>query len=292
MADESFLQKPPRLYVSSWLPAARESWRGDIVAGLTLWGLVVPESIAYAGLAGVPASSGIWAVILILPIYALWGRSRHLVASPTSAASVTMGGIVSQIDGAEPVHVAAAISMTAGLCYLLVYLFRLGFFVNFISHPINAGFMFGLALFITVSQLNKVLGLESTEGNAIERLIAILGKLDDVNLATCGLSVLGAAIFLLLPRLWRNAPVGLIMIAVLGALVWLFDLGEKFDVATAGSIPAELPSLVAPQIALADWGLVIAGAIGIVLLGFSEASSVGRDAAEKHGLTYKPQKDL
>lgn len=292
MADESFLQKPPKFHVSTWLPVARESWRGDIIAGLTLWGLVVPESIAYAGLAGVPASSGIWAVVLILPIYAFWGRSRHLIASPTSAASVTMGGIVSQIDGAEPVHIAAAISMTAGLCYLLVYLFRLGFFVNFISQPINAGFMFGLALFITVSQLNKVLGLESTDGNAIERLIAILGELGEVNPATLALSALGAAIFLVVPRLSSKAPVGLIMIAVLGLLVWIFDLGERFDVETAGSIPSELPSVVAPDIALADWGLVIAGAIGIVLLGFSEASSVGRDVAEKHGYPYKSQKDL
>ncbi|MFV0462872.1 MAG: SulP family inorganic anion transporter [Nostocoides sp.] len=282
----------PTPTVARWWPIARSTWKADILAGLTLWGLVVPESVAYSSLAGAPPSSGIWAVVLILPTYALFGWSRHLVATPTSAAAVTMGGIVSSLSHYPAMKAVGAVTLAVGVVFLIAHLFRLGFLVHFISEPINAGFMVGLAIFITISQLSKVLGIDGGHGNALRRLGTIAAHLGKINWFTVLIAAFCLGVLLVLPKVAPKAPAGLIMVAVAAAIVAVFQLDSKHHVATPGAIPTGLPGVTVPNLAAADWGMVIAGAVGLVLLAYSEASTVARDIADKQGYVYPSNRDL
>lgn len=285
----------PTPAIASWWKEVPKTWRFDLIAGLTLWGMVVPEAIAYAGLAGVPPLSGVWAVVFVLPFYVIFGSSRHLVATPTSAASVTAGGIIVSLGLTNPdsaVMGLAAVTMCVGAVFLLMWLFKLGFFVNFISQPINAGFMFGLALFIVISQLPKVLGVEGGDGNAIERFIAVAGEIGETNLTTVGLGVVAFALLIGLPKLSAKIPTGLVALVVCTLLVAGFSLDKNNGVATVGALPTGMPSLVFPDFGFKDWLFILVGSIGLVLLAFSEASSVARRQAEEDGRTYDPERDL
>lgn len=282
----------PRPTVGSWLPRLRGTWRADTLAGITVWGLVVPESIAYSGLAGLPPTSGMWALVFVLPIYAIWGGSRHLVASPTSAIAVTTGSLVAAFATQDPRQAGAIIALTVGATFLFVYFLRLGFVVHFISEPINAGFMFGIAVFVLISQLNKLLGVESSHGTAVDRLVATLSHLPQTNPVTVGLSVLAAVVLLGLSRLSKRIPAGLIMIAATSAVVAGLQLAQRFGVATPGAIKTGLPDLVVPSVGRGDVTLLVTGAVGIVLVAFSEASAVSRSIAEKEGYDYDPTGDL
>lgn len=283
----------PRLQVTSWLPQVRTSWRIDLVAGMTLWGLAVPQAIAYAGLAGLGPAAGIWAVILILPVYALWGTSRHLVSTPLSSAAVTMASLIAIFaPGTDPARAAATISLTVGAVFLLAYLFRLGFLVNFISAPILAGFTFGLSVQIVVSQANKLFGVPGGDGHVVDRVIALVSHLGQTNWVTVAVAVVGFAIMIALPRTNPRIPAGLIMIAVTTLVVSLFALDSRFGVETPGSIETGLPALVAPTMAGIEPAALVGGSIGIVLLALSEASSVGREVADEKGYTYSLDADL
>lgn len=285
----------PRLpgpYLGHWLPLAKKSWRGDLIAGITLWGLVVPESIAYAGLAGLPPTSGIWAVIVLLPVYALWGRSRHLVASPTSAIAVTTGGLVLTIGAHQPQQAAAAVTIGVGLTFLFAWLFGLGFLVHFISDPINAGFMFGIAVFVVISQVHKMLGIEGSHGTAVERLISDVQHLGDTKPVVVGLTLLAFALMIGLPRLSKRIPAGLAMIAGLSVLVAGLGLVQRYAVPTPGKIDTGFPSVVLPDLSTADLALVVSGAVGITLVAFSEAAAVARAIAAERGYDYDADHDL
>lgn len=293
MAAEGFtLAGLPRPQFRAWLPLAKETWRTDVVAGITLWGLAVPQGIAYAGLAGLAPAAGIWPVVIVLAVYALWGSSRQLVCTPLSSTAVMMAGLIATFSGAQGPGAASAVLLATAACFLLAYAFRLGFLVNFISDPINAGFMFGLSIVIAVGQANKLLGVSAGSGNAFEQAWHLLGQLPHTNPVTLGLSVLGFAIMLGLPRLSPRAPAGLAMIAATTILVAALALDSRYGVATPGAIPTGLPQLVAPDFAGTRADVLISGAVGMMLLALSEASSNGRELATKNGEHYRLNVDL
>lgn len=257
--------------------------------------MVVPEAIAYAGLAGVPPLSGVWAVVFVLPFYVIFGSSRHLVATPTSAASVTAGGIIVGLGLTSPDQAVvglAAITLCAGILFFLMWLWRLGFFVNFISKPVNSGFMFGLAIFIVISQIPKVLGVPGGSGSAIERIVSLAKVIGQTNWTTVGLGAVAMACMIGLPYLSKKLPGGLIALVVCTVLVSVFSLDETADVATVGALPTGWPSLVIPRFGFSDWIFIVVGAAGLVMLAFSEASSVARSQAEASGRKYDPERDL
>lgn len=282
----------PKPTIGSWLPKLKKSWRIDTVAGITVWGLIVPEAIAYSGLAGLPPTSGMWAIVFVLPIYAIWGGSRHLVASPTSAIAVTTGSIVAAFATSDPRQAGAIIALTVGATFLLAYFLRLGFIVHFISEPINAGFMFGIAVFVLISQANKIFGVEGSHGTALERLAAVVQHLPETNPVAVGLSVLAAALMILLPRISPRIPEGLVMILVTSVVVAVFQLPQRYGIDTPGAIPTGLPSPVTPSLGHGDVTMLITGGVGIVLVAFSEASAVARSIALKEGYDYDPSRDL
>lgn len=282
----------PLPHISSWLPMARRTWRTDVVAGITLWGLAVPQGIAYAGLAGLAPAAGIWPVVIMLAIYAIWGTSRQLVCTPLSSTAVMMAGLMASFGAEHEPRVASAILLTTAICFALAYVFRLGFLVNFISDPIIAGFMFGLSIVIAVGQADKLLGVPGGSGNAFQQAWHLITVAPQTNGVTLAISALGFAIMLGLPRLWPKAPSGLIMIAVTTLAVAVLHLDSAFGVKTPGAVPTGLPQLVTPDFAGFPTEALISGAVGMMLLALSEASSNGRELATANGEHYRLNNDL
>ena len=174
-ADERSFDLKKHIPILSWLPSYDRSWlTADIIAGLTLWGLIVPEGMAYAGIAGLPPQAGLYTLVASLLIYALLGTSRHLAVTATSASAALLAASVVGVmvgTGADPADMeayaayAAAFVLVTGVVFLAAGLARLGFIIQFLSKPVMDGFVLGLALFVAVGQLHKLFGVPKPEGS-------------------------------------------------------------------------------------------------------------------------------
>ena len=223
MKKSWFKQNIPIL---SWLPAYDRSWlSADAIAGLTVWGLLVPESMAYAGVAGLPPQFGLYTLVVSLILYAVLGTSRHLFVQPTSAtaaliaSSVTAvmvtAGIVANgadIDPALYQQYAVAFTLVVGAVFLVAGLARLGFITQFLSKPVLDGFVTGLAVFVMVGQLNKLFGVEKPDGNTVQKFFGVIRELPEANWVTFALGVCALALLILIPRWNKKIPAGLIVL--------------------------------------------------------------------------------
>src|ERR1700712_2497905 len=183
-----------RGYRSQWL-------RGDLVAGLTVWAVLVPEALAYASIAGVSPVVGLYAAPGALILYAAFGSSKHLVVGPMAATAALSAAAVGDIAAADS---GAFTVLTIGRLALGAGLLRLGFVANFISEPVLKGFIVGLALTIIAGQLPKLVGVEKGEGDFFEQIWDLLGKLGDTKVATL---VIGLLSLVIVMGLRRVAPV-------------------------------------------------------------------------------------
>jgi len=265
-----------------WLPTYQRAWlSADIIAGLTLWGLVVPEAMAYAGVANLPPQAGLYTLLAGLLVYALLGTSRHLVAGATSA---TAALIVSAVT-ATVVTVAAATGtansdpqlyqqyttafvFVVAVVFLIAGLARLGFVTQFLSKPVMDGFVTGLALFVAIGQLNKLFGVPKGEGNTLVKFLTILRELPQANWITFAVGATALALLFLLPRVNKKLPAGLIVLfGYIGLSAWL-NLHDNYGVEVVGSLPQGLPSLTLPAVPLEAILVMILPAIGVLLVAY------------------------
>ena len=291
------------LPILSWLPEYDRSWLTfDAIAGLTLWGLLVPEAMAYAGIAGLPPQAGLYTLVLSLLVYALLGTSRHLSVGPTSAtAALLASSVVAALVGAASATVsdpqtyqayASAFVLVTGLVFLVAGLARLGFITQFLSKPVMDGFVLGLAIFVAVGQLNKLFGVAKPEGNTVEKLVGIIGELPQANWAAFAVGALALAVLFLLPLLSRRIPAGLVVLFGAIALSAALDLSNTRGVAVVGTLPQGLPSVVVPNIPIDDALAMVLPAIGVLLVAFSESLGVAHEFAEKHGYEVDADQEL
>jgi len=281
--------------IFGWLPAYdRSHLRFDLIAGATVWGLLVPESIAYAGLAGLPPQTGLYTLLATLAAYALFGTSRHLVVAATSASAVLLATAVASVGpvNAEEyaANAAAVVLFCAGL-FLLAGVLRLGFIAQFLSRPVMEGFVFGLAIFVTVKQLPKLFGIPSGEGNTVQQFAHLLTKLGDTSGATLAVGV-GALVLLFgierfAPRLPGGGIALVLGIVISGAL----DLAQH-GVAVVGTVPSGLPSVSVPNINANDVASLMAAAAGMVLVIFSESLGAAQAFATKYDYEIDPNQEL
>src|SRR3954454_10134694 len=171
-----------RVPIFRWVPGYERGWlRGDLIAGLTVWAVLVPEALAYATIAGVSPVIGLYAAPGALILYAAFGSSRHLVTGPMAAtaalSAAAVGDLAASGSGAF-VELTVTLALVVGVLALAAGLLRMGFLANFISEPVLKGFIVGLALTIIVGQLPKLFGVAKTEGNFFQQLRGLLGKLD------------------------------------------------------------------------------------------------------------------
>jgi high affinity sulfate transporter 1 len=289
--------------ILSWLPRYDRAWLAvDVIAGLTLWGLVVPEAMAYAGIAGLPPQAGLYTLLAALLVYALLGTSRHLVVQATSATAALLASSVAAAlvataaaNASDPETYqayASAFVLVTGLVFLFAGLARLGFITQFLSKPVMSGFVLGLAIFVAVGQLNKLFGVPKPEGNTVEKLIGILKELPQANWAAFVVGAVALALLFVLPRLSKKIPAGLVVLFGAIGLSAVLDLHGQYGVEIVGTLPQGLPSLTFPQVPLTTYLAMILPAMGVLLVAYSEALGVAHEFAEKHGYEVDANQEL
>jgi high affinity sulfate transporter 1 len=278
------------------LRSYRRGWlRGDLIAGLTVWAVLVPEALAYASIAGVSPVVGLYAAPGALLLYAAFGSSRHLVVGPMSATAALSAATVGDLVAGGSDAFAAmtvALAICVGIVALAAGLARLGFLAAFISEPVLKGFIVGLALTILIGQVPKLLGIEKEPGDFFEQAWGVLSHLGDVHLLTLVVGLLSLALVLGLRRLAPAVPGSLV--AVLGSVLAVAVLGlDDHGLDIVGDIDAGLPSFGLPDgLALHDYGDLAAGAVGVMLVGFAEGLGAAKTYAARHRYEIDADREL
>lgn len=269
-----------------WLPKYKGDYlKGDIAAGLTVGVMLIPQGMAYAMIAGLPPIYGLYASTIPLIIYALLGTSRQLAVGPVAMVSLlTAAGIGALAEGGTETYIALAIALAlfVGLIQFLLGVFRLGFLVNFLSHPVISGFTSAAALIIGLSQLKHLLGVDIPRSHHVHEIIGhAIGQFGAINWVTFGLGVGGIVLIKGAKRIHKSMP-GPLLAVVFGILaVWLFGLTGQ-DVKIVGEVPKGLPSLNVPVFNWATLQDLAPIALAISLVSFMESIAVAKAIQAKH----------
>jgi high affinity sulfate transporter 1 len=288
------------LPIAGWLPRYRAAWLPlDLIAGITLAAYAVPVSLAYAGLAGVPAQMGLYCYLFAGLGYAVFGSSRHLAIGPTSAISLLLGVTLAHLAGGDSERQAALASLTALIVagiFALAWLLRLSVFVNFISESILTGFKTGAALVIASTQLPKLFGVRGGGDDFFERVGRLVLQVPDTNLLTLIIGA-GAILALLLGEKFlpgRPVALGVVMLALVVA-----SLGhvEQHGVKVVGELPAGLPQFQLfganlGAVTFPEWRQLASLAFACFLLAYIESVSAAKTFALKHRYTVDPLQEF
>lgn len=265
-----------RRYERGWL-------RGDVLAGVTVAAYLVPQVMAYAEVAGLPAVTGLWAIVPALAVYAVLGSSRQLSVGPESTTALMtaagVGAVVAVVGADRYADVAALMAVAVGLICLVGFVGRIGFLAELLSRPVLVGYMAGIAALMVMSQLGKLLRL-SVEGDSfIQELVYALSHLDETHVPTL---LLGLAVLALLLAFNRWAPtwpgplVAMLLAAVVVAVLGLDEDG----IAVVGEVPRGLPPLSVPSLDVDLWALLPA-ALGVAVVGYTDNVLTARAFAQK-----------
>ena len=278
-----------------WLPAYRREWLlPDALAGLAVWAIMVPESMAYAGIVGVPPIMGLYTIVPPLIAYALLGTSRLLVVGPDTAtgliSALAVGAIAIQ-GTAEFNTLTSTIATLIGAFFLLFGILRMGWVAAFIPTPVMRGFIEGLVCVTIIGQVPHLLGIEGTSGNFFTKLWLVLQHLPDASLLPVLIGLLSLAAMQLLRHLAPRVPAALVVAAAATILVGLLG-GEAAGVSVVGDLPSGLPHLVLPSLDPAILRELVPGALAIVLVGYAEALGGAKAAAMQGGGDIDPNQEL
>jgi SulP family sulfate permease len=283
-----------RLPITAWLPRYRASrLRGDGVGALTAWAIVVPESVAYAQIAGVPPQNAFYAAPVALVAYAVFGSSRHLIVGATSAAAILSASTVAVVspDPGRAVALSAALAIVAGVILIGAGLLRLGFVTNFLPEPALVGFLFGMALIIVVRQAGKLVGVSTGDGDFFQRAWHLLSQVGSWSLATMAVGLGAVAALLLLERYAPKVPASLVVLAAGIALSALLDL-DQHGVEIVGTIPPALPTLAVPDVSANEVAGLLGGGFGLALIVFAESFSISSRFARQHGYEVDADQEM
>jgi high affinity sulfate transporter 1 len=278
-----------------WLPAYRREWLlPDALAGLAVWAVMVPESMAYAGIVGVPPIMGLYTIVPPLIAYALLGTSRLLVVGPDTAtgliSALTVGAIAIQ-GTAEFNTLTSTIATLIGAFFLLFGILRMGWVAEFIPTPVMRGFIEGLVCVTIVGQVPHLLGIEGASGNFFTKLWLVLQHLPDASLLPVLIGLLSLAAMQSLRHLAPRVPAAFVVAAAATILVGLLG-GEAAGVSVVGELPSGLPHLVLPSLDPAILRELLPGALAIVLVGYAEALGGAKAAAMQGGGDIDPNQEL
>jgi high affinity sulfate transporter 1 len=273
------------LPIAAWFPdCTPHTIRTDLVAGIALAGLLVPEGMAYAGIAGVRPQMGLYAALAGMFVYAIFGTSRQLAVTSTSSSAAMLAALVAPIARGGAVQyalLACAAAVAAGLIFLIGGVLKLGSVSEFISKPVLKGFVFGLGLTIMVKQAHKLTGISAGQGNFFHQTWHVVTSLNELNPWTLAVGVTAIAILFLPGAVAPRVPSALVVLMLGTVSASLFGL-KRHDVEVVGTIHAGMPSLSLPRIGEDDLADLFMGAIGIVLVLTAEALAAARTFAANH----------
>ena len=278
-----------------WLPEYRRSrLRGDLLAGAVVAALLVPQSLGYARIAGVPVQVGLYAVPLALLAYAVLGSSPQLIVGPASTVAIVSGSLVADIARDNPqdaVAITSALAIAAGIVLAAIGLLRVAWLAEFLSKPIVTGFVFGLTVTIIIGELPTLLGIPKPPGDLIGVLVRTIQNIDETHVLTA--IVGGIALVLLFGgrRISPQLPWGLITLVAGVAASQFFNLAAR-GVAVVGDVPAGLPPIGLPFIPGHDLGAVIVGGVSLALVALAEGLAATRLFATRGGYRVETEREL
>lgn len=274
-------------YVPSleWIKNYKRAWlNGDISAGLTVGVMLIPQGMAYSMLAGLPPIYGLYAVTIPLIIYALLGTSRQLAVGPVAMVSLLISAGVGQLaDAGSDQYIAMAILLAfiVGVIQFSMGIFRLGFLVNFLSHPVIAGFTSAAALIIGFSQFKHLLGIKVEGEKFLDIVSQILKNISNTHLSTFVIGLSAIVILFLVKKIHKLIP-GPLIVVLLGILIVYFGGLYEHGVKIVGEIPGGLPSLTSFSIELNSIKSLLPTALTIAFVGFMESIAVAKAIHAKH----------
>ena len=283
----SWLFSSLRGYQPAWL-------RSDLIAGLTVWAVLVPEALAYATIAGVSPVVGLYAAPGALLLYAAFGSSKHLVTGPMAATAALSAAAVGDLAaGGSDAFLAMTIGLALCVAVLTIVagLARLGFLASFISEPVLKGFIIGLALTIIVGQLPKLFGIDKVEGDFFEELLGFFAGIGSTHLPTLVVGLISLAIVVGLKEFAPVVPGSLVAVGFGIAAVWIFGL-DDIGIAIVGPIQAGLPTFGLPDLAPADYLAIAPSAVGVALVGFAEGLGAAKTYAARNHYDIDPNREL
>jgi MFS superfamily sulfate permease-like transporter len=275
------------LPITDWLPRYSRTWlTGDIVAGLSVWALMVPQALGYAAISGVPVQYGLYAAAIALIVYAIFASSRHVVTGPSSTIAAVTGAAVLSVAKAgssEAIALVAAITMLAGVILVLLSILKMGWISNFLAESVLVGFIFGIGIDVAIGQLKHITGTKMAGESFWLKLAHWVAGLPQVHTTTLIVGII-ALVFLFALKIYAPKVPGALVALVLGIGVsTALDL-PAMGVAVVGDVPKGLPTPALPVFSLISQhsSLVISAAICVVLVGFSESLAAARQYAAKY----------
>ncbi len=272
-----------------WFPFIKNSWKADLLAGLTGTIIMIPQAVAFAMIAGLPPVYGFYSAMITPIIAALFGSSYHLITGPTTTSSIVIFAIISNFANPETeleafISLTILISFMAGVIKLVMGLIKMGKLVNFVSHSVVIGFAAGAGVLIAFKQLKYVLGIDIPQGSSFTEIVTFsTSHISETNLYVFGVAIFTLLMALLIKRITFISKMYMILSLILGTILAISINGTQFGVETVGIIPSNLPPFKIPDFDFNTMRSLTSGAITIALLGLVEAVSISRVIALKSG---------
>lgn len=284
------------LPAAGWLPQYRRTWlTGDILAALTVWALLVPEGLAYAGIAGVPPQYGLYAAPLALVAYALFGGARHLVIGPTSTVAIVSAAVVAPLaaSGGEQRYLALtiALALLTGAVLVGAGLARLGLVAHFLAKPVLDGFIIGLAYTIAIGQVGKLVGVHLSGDTALQKAVSLVSQIDGWTWLPFVVGIGSLILLLVLERTLPKLPAALVAVVLATLIAYLLGLADR-GLAVVGHVPAGLPGWHLTGLTLEDVYHLLPGAMAVALVGYIESLAVAKAEAARLGYEVDADQEM
>lgn len=274
------------LPILQWGPEYQREWlRADVAAGLAVAALVVPKSLGYAGIAGVPIQHGLYAAAAGTILYALFGTAKQISTGPSSALAAVAGSavVLAAVSDEEAVTLVAAITIITGILFLLLAIFRMGWISQLLSKAVITGFLFGAAIEVVIGELPKLTGTSIEGSNSWQKLLDWVGTVPDTNGPTVLLGLVSLVVIVAIRFAPTRVPGALVL--VVGGLVVsvLFGLDES-SIALVGDVPRGfvMPELPSVGFVIDNLSVIVPSALGLLLIGFSQTAGDAREFASRH----------
>lgn len=273
----------------------KDIFKGDLMAGLTVAIMLIPQGMAYALLAGMPPVYGLYASIVPLLLYAVLGTSRQLAVGPVAMVSLLIVagvGELADVGSDRFIHLAIMTALGVGTVQFLMGVFRMGFLVNFLSHPVLSGFTSAAALIIGASQISNLLGLDLERSKQVhDILIGLFQNLGNVNLITAAIGV-GSVVSIMLLKKWKKTFPSALFVVVAGTLLTALLGLNSLGVSIVGNVPEGLPSFEMPGLSFSDFRQLLPIILVISLVSYMESIAVAKAIANKRGYKVDANQEL
>lgn len=272
----------------------RSRFLTDLAAGATVAALALPAGMAYADLAGVDVTAGLYALLLPVIAYAFLGSYRRLVVGPESAVAILVAIAVAPLAHGDPSRYAALVfglALLIGAVYLLAWVLRLGWIADYFSQAVLVGYVSGIGLVLIIGQLGTWFSVSYEQDSAVRRAAELVTSVDDAHLATFAVGAT-AFLFLLASTIWfPKFPAALVVVVVGIAASWIFDWSAH-GITSVGAIPSGLPQLAIPDLTLDDYRSLLGPALAIFVVGFADSMLTARAFAMQHRESIRADNEL